>query len=406
MLKPHQIKTTLSIVIATLIAVSLPTFAQATKEVAGINLEQLENSGYRIDWINQPTTRGLHLPTLTETAFFTVDNADFVSKYDIDSGKWLWSTPVGNQTYKIKGISEMPNLKRTYVLSEGGVFVIESSTGNYPSNVDTKTSNNSQFFPLVSIANTGAVSFNDLMIYGSTNGNTVWFNPEIGFTASNYEVGSSVDITPTFVHGIRSKDGLLRKAIVSASTNGTVVAIDAVDVRQIWTIKLLDSVEAPVAFGTNSKIVDKEELPRTSVFIAGTDHYLRAVDLHSGRPRWKVLTESPLENSPFVVGDTVFQRIPAIGLASYKAFPNSFNGTQNWVASEVTGVPITTTKAGKLVCWDENVRQIQIVDTRKGGIVSTLPLPQAKSVIANSPSQGSLFLLNDSDIILRLDARR
>ena len=406
MLHNRNFKSVLCASVVTLLIACLPAFTQSTTEVAGINLEQLQDAGYRIDWINQPTSQGLYLPTITDNAFYSIDNADFVSKYDIDSGEWLWSAPVGNKTYKIQSINEFPTLRRTYVLSEGGVFVIESSTGNYPSNVDSTTSNNSQFFPLNAIANTSAISFNGQMIYGSTNGNTIWFSPAIGFTASKYEIGSSVAITPTLVRGIRTKDGLMRTAIVSASTDGTVIATDAKEVRQLWTIKLLDSVEAPVAFSTNSTVVNDEEIPRTSVFIAGTDHYLRSVDLHTGRPRWKVLTESSLENSPFVAGDTLFQRIPNVGLASYNAFPNNFNGTRNWIAETVTGTPLTTTKTGKLVCWDKDLRLLQIVDTRKGGIVSTLPIPQAKSVISNDPTNGSLFITNDSDMILRLDPRR
>jgi len=406
MLHNRNFKSVLCASVVTLFIACLPAFTQSTTEVAGINLEQLQDAGYRIDWINQPTSQGLYLPTITDNAFYSIDNADFVSKYDIDSGEWLWSAPVGNKTYKIQSINEFPTLRRTYVLSEGGVFVIESSTGNYPSNVDSTTSNNSQFFPLNAIANTAAISFNGQMIYGSTNGNTIWFNPAIGFTTSKYEIGSSVAITPTLVRGIRTKDGIMRTAIVSASTDGTVIATDAKEVRQLWTIKLLDSVEAPVAFSTNSTVVNDEEIPRTSVFIAGTDHYLRSVDLHTGRPRWKVLTESSLENSPFVAGDTLFQRIPNVGLASYNAFPNSFNGTRNWIAETVTGTPLTTTKTGKLVCWDKDLRLLQIIDTRKGGIVSTLPIPQAKSVISNDPTNGSLFITNDSDMILRLDPRR
>jgi outer membrane protein assembly factor BamB len=406
MLHNRNFKSVLCASVVTLLIACLPAFTQSTTEVAGINLEQLQDAGYRIDWINQPTSQGLYLPTITDNAFYSIDNADFVSKYDIDSGEWLWSAPVGNKTYKIQSINEFPTLRRTYVLSEGGVFVIESSTGNYPSNVDSTTSNNSQFFPLNAIANTAAISFNGQMIYGSTNGNTIWFSPAIGFTASKYEIGSSVAITPTLVRGIRTKDGIMRTAIVSASTDGTVIAMDAKEVRQLWTIKLLDSVEAPVAFSTNSTVVNDEEIPRTSVFIAGTDHYLRSVDLHTGRPRWKVLTESSLEDSPFVAGNTLFQRIPNVGLASYNAFPNSFSGTRNWIVETITGTPITTTKTGKLVCWDEDLRLLQIVDTRKGGIVSTLPIPQAKSVISNDPTNGSLFITNDSDMILRLDPRR
>ena len=118
MLFPTLRKTIITLAASVMLAVGVTTMAQNADEVSGINLDQLQKSGYRIDWINQPTSKGLRLPTITKDSFYTVDNSDFVSKYDIDSGKWLWSTPVGNQTYKIKGITEIKNLKRTYVLSE------------------------------------------------------------------------------------------------------------------------------------------------------------------------------------------------------------------------------------------------------------------------------------------------
>jgi outer membrane protein assembly factor BamB len=406
MLFPTFPYTIITLAASAVLATGVATTAQNVTEVSGVNLDQLRETGYRIDWINQPTSKGLHLPTITKDSFYTVDNSDFVSKYDIDSGKWLWSTPVGNQTYKIKSITEIKNLKRTYVLSEGGIYVIETITGDYPSNADTENQDNSQFFPLQEVANTSATLFNGQMIYGSTTGNAVWFNPSIGFTASTYNIGSTIDVPPTFVAGIRTDRGMMRYAIVTASNDGTVIAIDAKDVQQLWTVSLLDSVAAPVSYGSNNRTIQNEDIPRSSVFIAGTDRYLRSVDLHTGRPRWRVLTKSPLQDSPFVLQTVVYQRIPNVGLAAFQAFPDDFSGKQNWIAENISGTVITTTKAGKLVCWDEQEKIIQIVDPRKGGIVATLPLPSIRSLTTDQQINGSLFLITEDDTILRLDPRR
>ena len=406
MLFPTLRKTIITLAASVMLAVGVTTMAQNAVEVSGINLDQLQKTGYRIDWINQPTSKGLRLPTITKDSFYTVDNSDFVSKYDIDSGKWLWSTPVGNQTYKIKGITEIKNLKRTYVLSEGGIYVIETINGDYPSNADSKNQDNSQFFPLQEIANTSATSFNGQMIYGSTTGNAVWFNPSIGFTACTYNIGSLVDVSPTYVTGIRTDRGMTSNIIVTASTDGTVIAIDAKDIQQLWTISLLDAVAAPVSYGTNNRIRENEDIPRSSVFIAGTDRYLRSVDLHTGRPRWRVLTESPLEDSPFFSKTVVYQRIPKVGLAAFQAFPDDFSGNQDWIAEDISGTVITTTKDGKLVCWDKQEKILQIADPRKGGIVATLSLPSIRSLTTDQQINGSLFLITESDTILRLDPRR
>jgi hypothetical protein len=119
-----------------------------------------------------------------------------------------------------------------------------------------------------------------------------------------------------------------------------------------------------------------------------------------------VLTKSPLQDSPFVLQTVVYQRIPNVGLAAFQAFPDDFSGKQIWIAENISGTVITTTKAGKLVCWDEQEKIIQIVDPRKGGIVATLSLPSIRSLTTDQQINGSLFLITEDDTILRLDPRR
>jgi hypothetical protein len=119
-----------------------------------------------------------------------------------------------------------------------------------------------------------------------------------------------------------------------------------------------------------------------------------------------VLTESPLEDSPFVSKTAVYQRIPNVGLAAFQAFPDEFSGNQDWIAEDILGTVITTTKDGKLVCWDEQEKILQIADPRKGGIVATLSLPSIRSLTTDQQIDGSLFLITEDDTILRLDPRR
>jgi len=119
-----------------------------------------------------------------------------------------------------------------------------------------------------------------------------------------------------------------------------------------------------------------------------------------------VLTESPLEDSPFFLKTVVYQRIPKVGLAAFQAFPDDFSGNQDWIAEDISGTVITTTKDGKLVCWDKQEKILQIADPRKGGIVATLSLPSIRSLTTDQQINGSLFLITESDTILRLDPRR
>jgi outer membrane protein assembly factor BamB len=205
--------------------------------------------------------------------------------------------------------------------------------------------------------------------------------------------------------GVRDEEGALRRAIITPAADGSMIAVDASQINRIWMLKLLDAVETPIAYATSSQILSNESFPRTSVFIAGTDQYLRSVDLHSGKPRWKILTTSPLSDTPVIYKDLLYQRIPNSGLACFEAFPESISGEMKWIADDVFGNVITTTNSGQLVCWNNNNRVLQIVDTRLGGVVSSLSLPTTRSLIADKDTEGSLYIITEDDMLLRLVSR-
>ena len=114
------------------------TQSPKTTQIAGIELSQLRSMGFRIDWINQSTATGLRLPTITNRSFYAVDSEDYLTRYDLKSGKWLWSTPVGNQVFKLRSINESSDSKWVYVVSDGAIYIVEASTGNYPSLSNTE----------------------------------------------------------------------------------------------------------------------------------------------------------------------------------------------------------------------------------------------------------------------------
>ncbi len=410
-------RTLLTVIAATLLLIGTGgwTQQQTTTQIAGIDLSQLKAMGFRIDWINQSTASGLTLPTITSNSLYTVDHEDYLTRYDLKSGKWLWSTPVGNQVFTLRSINESADAAWVYVVSDGAVYIVEASSGNYPSLGVAESEAQSQrskstahvkpYLDLEWVANTPAITNKGLLIYGSNTGDTVWFDPSIGFIEHRYRIGSSVHVKPALVHGVRDETGALRKTIITPGADGSVIAVDANQVQQIWMLKLLDAVETPIACATNTAVLPDETIPRTSVFIAGSDQYLRSVDLHSGKPRWKVLCPSPLIDTAVIHNSSLYQRVPNTGLTCYKAFPETSSGELLWIAKEVLGNVITTNSAGRLICWDDNNRILQVVDTRLGGVVSTLAIPNAKSLVADNEVNGSLYIITEDDMLLRLVSR-
>ncbi len=377
--------------------------------VAGIGLQELRETGYRIDWMNQSNSPGLHLPTIIGSSLYTIDSNDHLTRYDLQSGKWLWSAPAGNQIYEIRSISEFPDLNVVYITTDGEVYALEKNTGNYPSQVNSagvEISPLKQNVKLQWTANTPAFTTDQrTLVYGSTKGDAVWFDPTIGFSQHRYRIGTAVATQPSYAHGIRNKSGQMREAIIASSSDGNVIALDLNQIVELWSLRLTSTVHAPISFGTHSSIIGDEQIERTSVFIAGTDQYLRAVDLHTGKQRWNFLTDYPLVDSPFYLNDAVYQRVPNVGLVALNAFPDSLSGDQLWIADDVHGNVITTTKRGQLVTWDEHSEVLQIVDPRKGGLVATLPLPNTKELLTDQSSIGDIFILTEQDILLRLVPR-
>ncbi len=379
-------------------------------KVIGINLDSLRNSGYRIDWMNQTSSNNLRLPTILEDSLYTIDTDDNVTRYDFNSGDWLWSSPVGNKVFTLRSVSEFKDQDRVYVISDGACYVLERATGNYPTNRTESTSSRpaeKQVLPLKWVANTPAITTNkQTLTYGSTNGDAVWFNPSIGFDTHRYQIGSVIYISPTFVEGKRSNDGHMRKAIVTAARDGSLVAVDLNDIQQLWSLQYTSPVETQVEYGTSSKVLDDDPYERSSVFIAGTDQYLRAVDLHTGKQRWNILTAKTLTDSPVFYKDRLYQQIPGDGLASFEAFPRLLSGKQLWLADDVHGNVITTTKSGQLVTWDQGNGLLQVVDLRKGGVVSTVEIPNTKTVLSDKLDNGSILILTHDNTLLRLVPRQ
>jgi outer membrane protein assembly factor BamB len=378
--------------------------------VAGMNIENLRASGYRLDWMNQSNSTELHLPTITEDSIYTLDSEDFITRYELETGKWLWSAPVGNQVFSIRSINEAASHDYVYIVSDGAVYVLERETGNQPASppkTDPTSTKVKSLLPLDWVANTGAITpTKELLIYGSSNGDVVWFDPTIGFVTKRYKIGNIVRVQPTFAEGPRTTGGQTRKVIIAPAVDGQVFAVDLKQASKTWSIQLTNPVETEIICATQTTPFEDEKIPRTSAFIAGTDQYVRSIDLHSGKHRWKFLTSSHLADSPTVINEKLYQRIPGIGLASFNAFPRALSGEQNWVAKDVLGNVITTTKNGQLVCWDEKAHLLQIVDPRKGGIVSTLSVPSAKELITDSNSEGSIYILTQDNGLLRLVSRQ
>lgn len=367
------------------------------RTIAGASLLDLQKAGYRVDWINQSPTSGLYLPTVTSNSFYTMNKDDFLSRYDVSTGKWLWSTPVGNNIFDMLSINEFEDSNRVTVLSDGVMYNYNTLSGTTPMGSESKPLSNLRW-----VSNTPAIHSGDALVYGSSKGNLVWLNPVTGTVNTRYKIGNSIITAPVSLSAIRHPNGRMRDVIVATAGDGTISAIDKSSKSKLWSFQLTAPVTTTVTSATNTTLLHDETFPRSSVFIAGTDQYLRAVDFHTGKPRWRVLTSATLATPPTVYKDVLYQQIPEEGLACFETFPQTFSGKKRWTSNDVHGSVITTTNSGRLVCWDKADKLLQILEPQSGGITKTLHLPRAKEVLASNRKDGSLFILTEDNEIIRL----
>ncbi|MCH2147154.1 MAG: PQQ-binding-like beta-propeller repeat protein [Phycisphaerales bacterium] len=399
---PQKLKNTLLATIVLLLTIG-STFAAPQSNSLNIDLASLRDSGFKLDWVTNTATKDLRLGTIQGDSFYAIDQEDFLNRFDLTSGRWIWSAPVGNKVFDIHSISEVEHQNAVYVLSDSVIYVVQQTTGNRPTQ-DKETGHTPPYqMKLNRLATSPAIYTDNSLVYGSSNGDTVWFSPDIGYTEYRYKTGDVIYVNPTMVHGEIDEEGRRKTAIISASSDGHVVAVDNSSVRKLWEAKLLNSVEAPI---TSMKVKDAEGNAKTLVLIAGTDQYLRAIDLETGYPTWKVLTQAPLVDSPAPLGNAVYQRIPNQGLAKFKANTQSIAGEQVWLKPEITGNLITTNRKGHLIVWDDNTRQLQVIDPLLGGTISTIDLPQFKSLVTDSNENGTLYAITDEQFIVCLSPRR
>ena len=102
----------------------------------GVNLSELRDLSYRIDWVNQQTAKDLHLATISGNSLYAIDEYEHLVCYDLESGVWRWSSPVGNHVYRLLGININEDTRQVYVNSDAVIYAFESDTGNLPTHTE------------------------------------------------------------------------------------------------------------------------------------------------------------------------------------------------------------------------------------------------------------------------------
>jgi outer membrane protein assembly factor BamB len=340
-----------------------------------IGLRPARQLGYRVDWQSDVTpTAGTQILRidLEDDSVFVLDDENFLSRLRREDGAVIWRIPIADPIQQVMGLNFLPELERVYVTLGGSLLVLDAATGAAVGRQK-----------LAKAAATEPVLYGPFMIYGARNGQLVWHSHRIAFQADAYQISGSIALKPV----------RWGSEIIAVGGGGRIRLLNAGSATSLWWKNLLDDVVAEPRFGDGI------------VYIAGLDQYLYAIDTASGRTRWSRLTTSPLRTSPAVLGDQVYQQIPGEGLTCFDAMSfDDFNGRIIWQSANIEGT-VLMQRGTDLLVWNEQAKEMDIVDPARGGVIATVALPAVERLVITSDRDGELYAQASDGRVSRLVPR-
>ena len=315
-----------------------------------IGYQSARKLGLRINFQTQTHPEdgsGIQQLSVQADAIFVLDGLNFLTRLRRSNGRRLWRLPVAGRLDIIQGISYQPLTERVFLTTTSHILVLDDDTGSM---IDKQE--------LGQIASTAPVVFGNFFIYGSRNGQVVWHSTEVGYQWRGYQVSPTIRVAPLLVGSV----------IIAIGSDGRVMVLDAASAAGIWNKRLLNEVvAAPTTYDG-------------LLYIAGLDQYLWAMDIANGRTLWKYLAEVPLDSPPTVLDGQLYQQIRGSGLHCFAAHPlNAPGGEILWTAPDVNG-DVVGAHGYRLFVWDADERVLAVVDAKRGGVMTTVPLPDVKHI--------------------------
>jgi hypothetical protein len=309
----------------------------------------------------------------TAAGLLVLDGRNELSLLNTDTGLRRWRAFVADPGDRVLDIHISKQANLVLVLRSDAVVTVNLDTG-FP-----EGALNGAVPPvqrLEWLARTGGVLFGPDLIYGGLGGEVVWHSWGRGFSSRAHRVGRRIGIAPVV-------DG---QAIVASSLSGQLVALNATSGTLLWSRTLLDGLGGEPVFNDNA------------IYVSGLDQHLRCLDVTTGRPLWTALTQAPLRSGAKLIGDTVYQQVPGVGLTAWKAQPkNAPDGVLRWTAPDVHG-DVIAYKRGKLLTWHGDSGVLATVSPMTGAIDTRVELPRGTRVQASAQasSDDRIFVLGES----------
>ena len=305
----------------------------------------------------------------TSTGVFVLDARNELSMLDFGTGVRKWRAFVADPGDQVLDLHVSKEANVAIVLRSDAIVTVDLNSG-IPKGMLKGVVKPMQ--RLQWLARTGGSLAGREFIYGSLGGEVVWHSWWTGLSKRAHRIGRRVAVSPIVAGDL----------VIAGANDGVVSALNVETGALVWTRTLLGELAAePVATDTH-------------VWTSTQDQYIRCLSLkNEGRPVWEALMESPLVSAPTLVGSSVYQQVPGVGLTAWEAAPeNKPSGVQIWTSPGVDGDVLTTT-GDSLLTWQWRTGALSTVSPTTGTLDAALNLPLGTHVKASSTDDGRVFVI-------------
>jgi outer membrane protein assembly factor BamB len=127
---------------------------------------------------------------------------------------------------------------------------------------------------------------------------------------------------------VSAAPALLGDTVYAAAEDGEVTAVDNETRNPLWPIN--DGI-----FRMHGAVVADLVVDDSGLYIASEDETLVCLNRQTGKLKWQYTAGTPLDTSPIVTKDLVFQYVAGTGLVVIDKRQGDFNRKPLWVASDV-----------------------------------------------------------------------
>ena len=378
----------------------------------------LKSIGVRTVWQTQVPLRTGERATdefiATGDSVFVLDSGCHLWRILNSGARPLWSNACGKETDRVRSVNRV-------LVARSGFTAREIQIGNRPAVVkdqttvlqdevlvtldtevvalDSATGVLTATHKLTRLPRTSGVVFDQHLIFGAKGGQVAWQQLETGSFWRANSLGGTVDHAPILLE-------TNPPAVLAASSSGELALLNATNTHQIWRRKL------------GGPILYKLGVGAEGVYAACGDNSITAVELGSGKPRWRYMANEEPTSDVLCDGEQVYAQIANVGLIAIEARPVTvpmsperkaeregftLDGKLKWTCATASGNPICRI-GSQILLWDSVSCKLTTVDSTNGIVVEQVPLSKGVQVVLTGNRDPDIYFLSPNGTLQRCES--